>query len=70
MRYTVTQLTYIHIHDRTQLEDHVIKPTMDSYTFAWAAEDVILCSVVKMWMINWCFVYTLSEKDWSNKFIE
>ena len=34
-------LTYIHIHDRTQLEDHVIKPTIDSYTFARAAEGII-----------------------------
>jgi len=30
------------MHDRTQYEDHVIKPTIDSYTFARAAEGVIL----------------------------
>ena len=44
------------MHDRTQIENHVSKPTIDSYTFAGAAEGVILCSVVKMWMINWCVV--------------
>jgi len=47
------------MHDGTQLENHVIKPTIDSYTFARAAESVILCSVVKMWMINWSVVCKL-----------